>query len=71
MAGLRLAGADPRPGPAASPLWRFAWEDSDQVVFPLDGTWMVRCSVETLECERAAGPISITPNDDINVPGAN
>jgi hypothetical protein len=51
--------------------WLMTWEDPTHLVFPVDSRWLVRCDVTTFACERAAGPLRITPNRDINFVGAN
>ncbi len=51
--------------------WRMVWEDSAHLVFPVDDTWLVRCAVPSMQCERAAGRLQITPGNDINFEGPN
>jgi hypothetical protein len=53
------------------PSWEIVWEDSAHLVFPVDNKWLVRCAVPAMRCERAAGPLQITPGKDINFVGPN
>lgn len=51
--------------------WRMIWEDAGHLLLVVDGRWLVRCAVPAMGCERAAGPLHITTDRDINFVGQN
>lgn len=69
----RLFGADEpdHAAPDRAPSWQVVWEDSAHLLLTVDATWLVRCSALSLRCERAAGPLNITPGNDVNLIGPN